>query len=209
MLLDLDKSFPGYFQDINIQSAFGYEICSKHIANLWELVLLGEPLLILADLPSSTSDAVLALISLISPLTYFGDYRPYFTIFDPDFKKYSRCCEVKTLPPCIIGVTNPFFLKAYTKWPNVLNFGEGTKLRTKLKFAVKDGWKNISKQLLQGEGREVEAINNSLLRRHLRELTYCFLQPFQEYLTSHDDTSSPYGQMNGFTKFNEKQFIKD
>ena len=111
-------------------------------------MLLGEPLLIMADLPNVTSSAVLALISLISPLTYLGDYRPYFTIFDPDFKKYQRACDSKTLTSCILGATNPFFLKAYDRWPNVLNFGEDRKLRTKAKFAIKDGWKNISKQLL-------------------------------------------------------------
>ena len=102
----------------------------------------------MADLPNVTSSAVLALISLISPLTYLGDYRPYFTIFDPDFKKYQRACDSKTLTSCILGATNPFFLKAYSRWPNVLNFGEERKLRTKAKFAIKDGWKNISKQLL-------------------------------------------------------------
>jgi hypothetical protein len=37
-----------------------------------------------------TSAAVAALMGLIAPLTYAADYRPYFTIHDPDFVALSR-----------------------------------------------------------------------------------------------------------------------
>lgn len=37
-----------------------------------------------------TSAAVAALMGLIAPLPYAADYRPYFTIHDPDFVALSR-----------------------------------------------------------------------------------------------------------------------
>lgn len=38
------------------------------------------------QLPSSVSNAVFAILSLIQPVQYRGDYRPYFTIYDPDYE---------------------------------------------------------------------------------------------------------------------------
>lgn len=91
--------------------------CFKHVVEklwaLWELVLTGDPILVLTHSPTQSSDAgllffilysnieVLGLVSLISPvsptivccsevqLVYGGDFRPYFTIYDSDFKIYT------------------------------------------------------------------------------------------------------------------------
>ena len=63
--------------------------------------------------PGECSTAVAALIALISPLPYSADFRPYFTIHDPDY-------QAMTLPeqapsnsnlPRLLGVTNRYFLK--------------------------------------------------------------------------------------------------
>lgn len=75
-------------------------------------MITGEPILVLSDSPMICSNAVLAIVSLISPVEYTGDIRPYFTIFDPDFRDIQTHTENRTLGPMIIGVTNPFFLKA-------------------------------------------------------------------------------------------------
>ena len=65
-----------------------------------------------------SSRVVLALVSLISPLAYQGDFRPFFTIYDPDCALYSRMLtgkgakksrERQTACPAILGVTNPHF----------------------------------------------------------------------------------------------------
>lgn len=56
---------------------------------LWELILLGQPLLVLSPSPTLSSDAVFALASIISPLEYKGDFRPFFTIQDSDFALFS------------------------------------------------------------------------------------------------------------------------
>jgi len=57
------------------------------------------------------SEAVLGVISLISPLEFSGDYRPYFTIYDPDYRLYQEEHEKKKIGNVILGVTNPLFLK--------------------------------------------------------------------------------------------------
>lgn len=109
-------------QSVNIYSVFR-AIPSK-LWLLWELVLTGEPLLIVSPSPPQCSDAVIGLVSLISPLRYCGDYRPYFTIHDSDFKSYTTPFpDNGKLPSLILGVTNPFFFKALSHWPHVITVG--------------------------------------------------------------------------------------
>ncbi|GAM29323.1 hypothetical protein SAMD00019534_124990, partial [Acytostelium subglobosum LB1] len=102
--------------------------CFKSLANklwmLWEMVLLGHPILVISPSPAHSSDTVLALISLIAPLKYSGDYLPYLTINDSNFHKYTVAHPLDQPPPSsILGVTNPFFLKALEHWPTILNIG--------------------------------------------------------------------------------------
>jgi len=51
---------------------------------LWELMLTAEPMIVRATTPHASSQLVLSLVSLILPIHYCGDYRPYFTIHDSD-----------------------------------------------------------------------------------------------------------------------------
>jgi hypothetical protein len=89
---------------------------------LWELVLLGQPILVLSPEPGLSSDAVLALTSLLSPLEFKGDFRPFFTIHDGDFKSFSD--DSKNPDPydsgLIVGGTNPYFFKALSHWRNIV-----------------------------------------------------------------------------------------
>lgn len=64
-------------------------------------------------------------ISLIVPLAYYGDYRPYFTIHDTEVKEFIT----KTLvpPPIILGVTNPYFSKTLDHWPHIVRVTDTTK----------------------------------------------------------------------------------
>lgn len=41
--------------------------------------------MIVGDSPYTVSNAVLGIISLISPLEYATDYKPYMTVYDDDF----------------------------------------------------------------------------------------------------------------------------
>ncbi|KAF4662194.1 Protein dennd6a [Perkinsus olseni] len=76
--------------------------------HLWEMAITGVPMLVYTprQLPSAASNAVLAILSLIQPVQYKGDYRPYFTIYDPDYEYY-KTAPAGALRPCILGITSP------------------------------------------------------------------------------------------------------
>ncbi|KAF4665844.1 Protein dennd6a [Perkinsus chesapeaki] len=76
--------------------------------HLWEMAITGVPMLVYTprQLPSAVSNAVLAILSLIQPIQYKGDYRPYFTIYDPDYEYY-KTAPSGALQSCIIGITSP------------------------------------------------------------------------------------------------------
>eukprot|EP01122_Echinamoeba_exundans_P002113 TRINITY_DN12075_c0_g1_i1.p1 TRINITY_DN12075_c0_g1~~TRINITY_DN12075_c0_g1_i1.p1 ORF type:complete len:691 (-),score=109.26 TRINITY_DN12075_c0_g1_i1:746-2818(-) len=108
---------------------------------LWELLIIGEPILVAASSPQTCSDAVLALISLISPLEFSGECRPFFTMHDSDFKYYSEAGhpdydfveisaesgteqQFSKIGSVVIGVTNPYFFKAFEHWPHILTISD-------------------------------------------------------------------------------------
>jgi len=90
---------------------------------LWELLLIGEPLLVIAPTPSQCCEAVAGLVGLMAPLPCSIDFRPYFTIHDPDFSMLNSLKEDERAPPMILGVTNLFFLKALRNLPHVISVG--------------------------------------------------------------------------------------
>lgn len=92
---------------------------------LWELMLTAEPVIVRGSSPGSTSSTVLSLVSLIAPLHYMGDFRPYFTIHDSDCQVYVK--HANQHPCAILGVTNPYFDKALASWPTVVKLAEPTK----------------------------------------------------------------------------------
>lgn len=86
------------------------------------------------------------LYSLIVPLAYYGDYRPYFTIHDCEVKEYIT----KTLcpPPIILGVTNPYFSKSLQHWPHIVRVTDTTKkgmLISYIIITIDDSSKNTFK----------------------------------------------------------------
>lgn len=201
---------------------------------LWELVLAGEPLVVMAASPSITSTTVQSLVSLISPLKFCSDYRPYFTIHDSEFKEYTT--KTQAPPPVILGVTNPFFAKTLQHWPHIIRIGEMSgeaavpkgfnklKKATSLKtldckpgvytrykpFLLKD--KGILKRLIKGlqSKRPVEA-QNAILRRHFLELTQSFMIPLERYMASLmplQRNISPHKGPPSLRQFDSDEFIK-
>lgn len=59
-------------------------------------------------------------------MAYYGDYRPYFTIHDNEFKEY--ICKTVHLPNSIIGVTNPYFSKSLEHWPHIVKITDTPKI---------------------------------------------------------------------------------
>ncbi|XP_011840990.1 PREDICTED: protein DENND6B [Mandrillus leucophaeus] len=170
-----------------------------HVQTLWELVLLGEPLLVLAPSPDVSSEMVLALTSCLQPLRFCCDFRPYFTIHDSEFKEFTT--RTQAPPNVVLGVTNPFFIKTLQHWPHILRVGEPkmsgdfpkqVKLKkpSRLKtLDTKPGLytaytahlhrdKALLKRLLKGvQKKRPSDVQSALLRRHLLELTQSFIIP--------------------------------
>ena len=117
----VDQSFPGLFQDLSLVGTLRQQLCTRYLWHLWELVLTGQGVMVIADSPAISSEAVLALVSLVAPLAYMGDFRPYITLFDPDFKDFQTMNDEKSVSQVILGTTNPFFLKTLKNWPNILH----------------------------------------------------------------------------------------
>ncbi|XP_015270992.1 PREDICTED: protein DENND6B [Gekko japonicus] len=204
-----------------------------HVQMLWELMLLAEPLVVLAPSPAVSSETVLALTSCLAPLKYCCDYRPYFTIHDSEFKEYTT--RTQAPPSVLLGVTNPFFIKTLQHWPHILRLGElkmagdlpkqvKVKKLAKLKildakpglyssykpFLHKD--KGLIKRLLKGihKKRSSEA-QSALLRRHLLELTQSFLIPLEHYMASLmplQRAVTPWKNPPPIRPFQQEEFLK-
>ncbi|XP_036904867.1 protein DENND6B isoform X5 [Sturnira hondurensis] len=177
-----------------------------HVQTLWELMLLGEPLVVLAPSPAVSSEMVLALTSCLQPLRFCCDYRPYFTIHDSEFKEFTT--RTQAPPSVVLGVTNPFFIKTLQHWPHILRVGEprmsgGLPKQVKLKkpsrlktLDTKPGLyteytthlrrdKALLKRLLRGlQKKRPTGVLTALLRRHLLELTQSFIIPLEHYVAS-------------------------
>ncbi|XP_066527882.1 DENN/MADD domain containing 6Aa [Hoplias malabaricus] len=177
-----------------------------HIQMLWELVLLGEALVVMAPSPAESSDTVLALVSCIAPLRYCSDFRPYFTIHDSEFKEYTT--RTQAPPSVILGVTNPFFAKTLQHWPHIIRIGDmkqtgemAKQMKVKKlknlktldsKPGVYSAYKpflnkdeEILKQLQKGvQQKRPSAAQNAILRRYFLELTQSFIIPLERYVAS-------------------------
>ncbi|XP_047641850.1 protein DENND6B isoform X13 [Phacochoerus africanus] len=177
-----------------------------HVQMLWELVLLGEPLVVLAPSPAVSSEMVLALTSCLQPLKFCCDYRPYFTVHDSEFKEFTT--RTQAPPNVVLGVTNPFFIKTLQHWPHILRVGEPRMLgdlpkQVKLKkpsrlktLDTKPGLytaytahlhrdKALLRRLFKGlQKKRPSDVQTALLRRHLLELTQSFIFPLEHYMAS-------------------------
>ena len=85
-------------QDIGLFSVFRGACHSLWL--LWELALTGQPILVQGQHPELVSDAVMCIVGLISPVCYNGDFRPYFSLYDPDFKEVRPVGCSLVLPSC-------------------------------------------------------------------------------------------------------------
>lgn len=203
-----------------------------HLQMLWELVLLGEPLVVIAPSPTVSSETVLALVSSICPLKFCSDFRPYFTIHDSEFREYTT--RTQAPPNVVLGVTNPFFIKTFQSWPHILRLGEikmagdlpkqvKVKKLIKLKtldtkpgiytayktFLHKD--KILIKRLLKGiQRKRPSEVQSAILRRHLLELTQSFIIPLERYMASLmplQRSVTPWKTPPQIRPFNQEEFM--
>ena len=214
ILDSVNLGYPGLFQDINIFEVGGLHFVQKYLWILWEMIICGEGLLIVTDNPETCSLIVLGMISLVSPLIYTGDFYPYLTIFDTDFRNIQSLCDRKKLNDTVIGATNPFILKSLAEMQNVFQFEERNGLHCAHKSSATAciaPCRNVVNSLLEEKSKPKAAINNTIIRNHFRELTISLLHPFQKYLTMDIERiqDSPYSQMNSLKSFSEQEFLSD
>ncbi|CAH0391180.1 unnamed protein product [Bemisia tabaci] len=188
--------------EINIFNSFSHIV--SHIHLLWELVLIGEPIIVMSSSPAVCSQMVQALVSMIVPLKYHADFRPYFTIHDNEFKEYTSRAQAP--PSVILGVTNPFFAKTLQHWPHVIKIPDSANLDNSQTFKLKKRGsglklldskpgvytqyqphlqkdKAIVKKLLKGiTTNRPNEVQSALLKRHLLELTQSFMIPLERYM---------------------------
>jgi hypothetical protein len=182
-----------------------------HVQLIWELVLLGEPLVIIASSPTDSSHMVQSISSLIFPLEYHAEIYPYFTIHNTEFKEFA---STKNPPSVILGVTNPYFAKTLSAWPNTIRISEQLQIQQnsenpvphrKLErvrslqrfltdtsgsiysqykpFLQKD--KSLVKKILNGvKTRRPTAVQSVILRRYFLELTQSFMIPLERHMSS-------------------------
>ncbi|EIE82690.1 hypothetical protein RO3G_07395 [Rhizopus delemar RA 99-880] len=148
---------------------------------LWELMLLAEPIVIIAPDPSVCSEAVVSLVDIINPIPYCGDYRPYFTIQDSDFKSFLNRKPDGTL------IHKHYSTKSKpglgTKSNVLFNFVQGVTSRRKTVIS-KD--RELIKMLTEANvrGYPPDWVLNNILRRHFVDLTEKFLVPLNRYFST-------------------------
>ena len=87
--------------------------------SLWQLLIMGESIIILTPSPHHCSDIVLALPALISPLPCMSHMHPYLTVHAPDWDDH-----LAGPPPPgsghLIGATNPMLARDPPAWLSLL-----------------------------------------------------------------------------------------
>ncbi|KAL2918131.1 hypothetical protein HK105_202058 [Polyrhizophydium stewartii] len=169
-----------------------FESSPELLWTCWELMVIGEPIMVVGDTPRSCSELVWALVELIKPIPFGGDFRPYFTIQDSDNQHLTN--RTRAPPPgTVLGVTNMVFTKlgsggALHPHPRRdMAFSRESVIEAQLAkhkpFLSRD--KRLLKDLIEAgaQGQPVQAINN-MIRRHFTELTDRFLQPLNRYFES-------------------------
>lgn len=178
--LDCSEGLLSMFHEYNVYLPF-QSVLPKLWA-LWELVITGQPLAVIAPSPTECSSAVAALISLIAPIPYAVDFRPYYTIHDATFHKLAAlhdeaqrngCTEFEIDPhlPKLVGLTNLYFLKALPGWPNTLSIGQKPSLASKHNLGSSGSkfQRYLPQNLLQG-WKIREAGPQGLLSKHTEQL---------------------------------------
>ncbi|XP_002168763.2 protein DENND6A [Hydra vulgaris] len=215
-------SYLYYYYQPRLYQCF-YSIVSC-IQMLWELVLLGEPIVVIAPTPMLCSEGVQTLVSMIHPLHYVCDYRPYFTIHDSEFKEYTT--KNQFFPNVILGVTNPYFVKTFQNWPNLIRLGEMSSLTaTKIDKKTVDFIPGIytkykaclskDKALVRKIERAIKANQsvetlNGFLCKYVIELTQSFLIPLERYIGSLmplQRSILPWKSPPKLKKFNIDEFV--
>lgn len=73
-----------------------------------------------------------SVISLIHPLKFMGDYRPYITMYEDDTKKYNELYNAKKTPLVVMGTCNPYLSRMFENFPAILHMEKEYYIENKL-----------------------------------------------------------------------------
>lgn len=160
---------------------------------LWEIMIIGDPIAIIAHCPSICTKAVLGLMSLILPISVTIDYRTYITMQDPNSKSLFKC---STPTNTIVAISNPFFFPSLHHWPHVIQLtpsSNRTQMLPTMKIEFENGLtskhrrivsrdKTVLTEITRGLFKSSKTSISARLERHFYELTEKFLMPIKLYL---------------------------
>ncbi|KAM0791909.1 hypothetical protein ACM66B_004163 [Microbotryomycetes sp. NB124-2] len=158
----------------------------SRILLLWELVLLGEPILISAPDPRTGADLVHHLRNLIRPISLAGDYRPFFHIHDTDYSRIVN--SSKPAAGSIVATTNPLVVSSCKHWPNIIR----TKVIKTDDSSIVAGLSSSRKRHVRKDPKIATAVDktfasgdylgcDAVIFQHLAHLTELFLAPLNRY----------------------------
>lgn len=215
------------FHEINLAAAM-HGVCDK-LCIIWELVALAEPIVVRAATPSQSAAAVLAIVGLLHPLPFVGDWRPYLAIQDTTYHILRRASNLRAQCPdgAVYGVTNRVIVDSLS-FPHVLTVGP------EMRQCAKPGLASAHRPSLHRSRVLTHALSaaltppakrdrrtNSQIAHDVRacvfeKITRPFLRAFDRYLvptwgegravTAEPYASDPFGRRLGLIAFDPGMF---
>lgn len=186
--------------------------CAR-VYKLWELMVSGESVLVLAADVGVASQACLSIIALLSPIRFEGVLRPYLTASNRDADRL--LLRTPPMVQSVVGVTNPFFAEKCSLWRNVLCFGPRAQRpvtaaatsnyakihhgsgkvsattpssRAMMQFSLQDAMFSsaIFSVRVESLASKIpgDVASEDVLRKRLRLLTVSFLKPLHDFIVS-------------------------
>lgn len=155
------------------------------ISSLWEIIITETPLLIVGDSPSKISDIVMIAESLIYPLRCKCDIRPYFSLYDIDFRQYKdNSMLIKTNTP-IFGIINPLLAKDFNSL-ETLHFDDMFYTELKKTNPTKEKVFKSYEKVIKKEKKYLYVNKNYSTLHPDKQL----IQSFYDYLTENNNDMS-------------------
>ncbi|GJQ11142.1 hypothetical protein GpartN1_g2933.t1 [Galdieria partita] len=188
-----------FFHEFDLYICFSENL--GYLWTLWELMMLGESILVVSSTPARACSAVGCLLSLLVPLLPITvDWQSYFVIQDLDESKDKEYQHYS-----LIGITSAFLCRQFEQARNVLFIGQPVdrhsemypSLYLKTKYCPKFRKnKRFLKALQYSSQRLATCV---ILREYFREMTLTILRMFHSFfvplnaqemkpdVTSHDE----------------------
>jgi hypothetical protein len=202
-----------FFDDMSYVSISKFQINSffenltfyytNKIISLWELVITEVPIIVFADDPKKCSNVVKLLESLIFPFEFKGDVRPYFSIYDYDFKAYKDDKNLSKLNSPILGVINPFCANCFEDYV-ILHFDDNYYNEKLLDNPTKDIKYKTYEELVHSDSnfiikqKKEPNINNVSKIKILTKPDKNLIKTFYQFLS--ENNNNDFSRLNNYLR---------